>query len=217
MTENDKQNISWDQNLSRVTSFLTTNGQIQIQLCGLFITSIAFLTAFSEKIGGNSNKIFLYIVPIFSILIFSLSFRVYVWVSYQLTYLSIFGKNPKCLKKTCTYESYKELILKNGNNVVQIMKLLLIIIGTLRFLIYLPFRLNNIYYLYFLLYIITIPLSVFYASKAGTPWDLIAFYLFILFIVLLVSIKDYIYLEYFKKDIKNYYLTDIDEDIPIFD
>jgi hypothetical protein len=216
MVNENKYDICWDQNLSRVTSFLTTNGQIQIQLCGLFITSIAFLTAFSEKSGGHSNKIFLYIVPIFSILIFSLSLRVYIWVSYQLTYLSIFGRNPKTLKVLCTYESFKEMILINSRNIPRIIRILMIVFKSFIFLINIIFRLSNIYYLYFLLYIITIPLSVIYGGNSATPKYLIPVYTLALFAVILISIKDYVYLNYFLKDIKTHYINNHDQEIPNF-
>lgn len=140
--------------LERVTSYVTTNGMIQVTLCGLYATTIAVLVTLGEQNNALARyTIYAYIIPGFSFVVLTVSFNVYSWISQQLWYLRHCGRKPKVIQSAVTYEEWLEIRDRIWNEQPLHVRLSTTATRTLWFYVRIPFSMDNIYCYYFLLYI----------------------------------------------------------------
>ena len=146
-------NLLVEYSLNRATSFVNTNGMIEITLCGLYATTISVLVTISESQNLSIKPlVYGYIIPIFSFVIFTLATNVYSWIFEQLEY---YGQNRNEDVTFLTYEQCSQLtydfwMQKNWRKRVNLLSRELA-----HFLATFVFRMDNIYYYYFLIYVST--------------------------------------------------------------
>jgi len=155
----------WEKNLDRVTSFVTTNGLIQVTLCTAFPAALALLLTFAEPDAARRVYIFKYIIPSLSLVMLSLSANIYAWIFMQLWYLSHFGRHPSFLKVIPSYEQWKELIAHMWRRRPLENRIMTHTLFVLRFYFFMPLRIGNIYCYYFLLYIGSPIVAMLYVSS----------------------------------------------------
>lgn len=149
-------NLLVEYSLNRATSFVNTNGMIEITLCGLYATTISVLVTISESQNLSIKPlVYGYIIPIFSFVIFTLATNVYSWIFEQLEYLEYYGQRRNNNVAFFTYEqcsqmSYDFWIQKSTGKRVYLLSRELA-----NFLATFIFRMDNIYYYYFLIYVST--------------------------------------------------------------
>ena len=154
--------------LERAKDYCTTNGLIQVSLCGLFATAIAVLVAFGEQTGTSDvakNIVYGIIIPTFSFNVLTVSFKVYTWITEQLWYIAHFGRSPDKVKKFMSIEEWQALreeiwVKRHADVIVRAWK---IFWGIIDFYVCIPiagFLRDDIYCYYFLLYIVAPFLSL---------------------------------------------------------
>lgn len=163
--------LHWEYCQVRTTAYLTTNGQIEISLCGLFATTVAVLVTLGQaQTAKHEYATFSLIIPAFSLVVLLLASRVHVWIREQLEYSAIAGLHPSAHKVLPSLEEWKEECahewyrlpwrLRVGRSLFR---------GTIAYLL-LPCRTRDIYMSYFLIYIGVPLVSAVYATTRGTHW-----------------------------------------------
>lgn len=145
-----------ESSLARATSYVTTNGMIQVTLCGLFATTVSVLVALAEQGGSEAGPaVYRVLIPAFSFVILTVSFNVYSWVHEQLIYLSIFGRQQPDVAKVLSFEQWLELADEHFKQRPPGRRYVRMLWHIAKFYAGIPFRMNNIYCYYFLLYVAT--------------------------------------------------------------
>jgi hypothetical protein len=156
----------WEHCQLRNTAYLTTNGQIEISLCGLYGTVVAVLVTLGQGLLAKQNYVvFQLIIPGFSLLILVLSLKVYVWIREQLEYGAMAGLHPRYHQDFPSLEQWQSRCAEEWKLLSFQRRILLgIRYGTLSF-VSLPFQLREIYRYYFLLYISVGVVSSIYGAR----------------------------------------------------
>lgn len=163
--------VFWEQNQARVQGYVLTNGNIEITLCGLYATTVSVLIAFGQGPAAKQNfLVFQLVIPLFSLVVLSLSSNVYTWIRLQLEYLAIFSHHPKRLERTLTWEEWRAETSDRWHKFPVRRRAWLVVRDTVVCFATLPLRLNNIYRYYILLYVSVAIASItfpHYASHRG--------------------------------------------------
>lgn len=162
----------WTQCQTRVVGYLTTNGTLQIALCGMFATVAGILLSLADpsKNQAQFDRIFHYILPAFCCVMLSLSGNVYSWIEMQLAYIRHTGVNPVQLRFCPTYDQYKDLITMDWAKLPISRRIVISTLGVLFDFVLLPFKIGNIYCYYLALYIVSGILFLAYGHKCFQWW-----------------------------------------------
>ena len=161
----------WQQSQVRIAGYLTTNGLIQISLCGLFATTSGVLAALGQSlISKHDVTVFSIVIPIFGMAALVLSTNVYCWMEAQHAYLAIMGRHPRHLREMCTYEEYKRRLFECWDKMPLRQRFWKTTSQSGMALPLAPFRLKDIYHFYFFMYVATALGSEVYAYFHGAPW-----------------------------------------------
>ncbi|HEV2755931.1 MAG TPA: hypothetical protein VG318_09175 [Actinomycetota bacterium] len=161
--------IFWQSCQTRVAGYLTTNGLIEISLCGLYATTLAVLVALGQSQTDEGNYVvFNFIIPSFSLIVLSLSANVYTWIRLQIEYLAIVATHPTRLTCCLTYEEWKSAFTNHWARHPLRERRRRTITEAIRLYALLPLHVNNIYRYYFLIYTSSGLASMVYAVGNGT-------------------------------------------------
>lgn len=175
----------WAACQQRIAGYLTTNGLIEISLCGLYATSVAVLIAFGQSLADKHDYVvFNLLVPSFSLVVLTLAVNVYAWIRLQLEYLALISTHPEGLRHIPTYEQWKALCQTRWLACLRHQRISRLFVSSVQSLVLLPFKVRDIYHYYFLLYIATGFANLAYAASRGTPWQFLLLYTAIAWLLL---------------------------------
>ena len=155
----------WERCMDRATSYVTTNGTLQIYLCVLFATAIAALVTVG---GSNANlgaTIYGYVIPAFSLVVLMLSFNIYAWIAEQLLYLDHFGTYECFLRYRLSYEAFRTEISDTWKRLPWRRRELQYLGRVAAFMIRIPISMRDVYCYYFFIYLAAPYLSLAYVYE----------------------------------------------------
>lgn len=200
--------------LNRATSYVTTNGMIQVTLCGLFATTIAVLVALAEQTGSSSSPvIYSFVIPAFSFVILTVSLNVYSWITEQLTYLDWFGRSDSQIIQFRSFEEFLELTNGEWNKTGPVRKLWYITWKSFTFYALMPFRFNNIYCYYFFLYIVTPIVGIVYNGGVASIWPAVPIVIAIQLFLIGTGLRGFIVLNRVQSAVKTGLSDTLKEDV----
>ena len=163
--------IYWESCQSRVASYLTTNGQIAISVCGLYATTISVLV--TVGLSGDREPpaaIFSLVIPAFSVVLMTIGIRVYVWIKEQLEYSALAGLHPEKHAILLSFEEWRTECCREWSAMSLRKRFWLSLAEGLRVYLSFPFRFRDVYMYYFFIYSVTPALAAAYATTIGEPW-----------------------------------------------
>lgn len=146
----------WNQSLSRVVGYVTTNGTIQISICGMFATGVGILVALADprKDPDQFRRIYEFVLPTLCLIVLTLSTNVYGWIATQLAYVRYVGVSPDRLRTFPTYDEFKDLIASEWSALTLSRRIMASTVKGAWAFIRLPLAFKDIYCYYCLLYIL---------------------------------------------------------------
>lgn len=159
-------NLFWQVSLDRATSFVTTNGNIQVTLCGLYATATAvLLTVVQEESDATKALAFTYVIPTLSVIIYILSSNVYNWIVMQIKYISTYGTWEAYVGPVQSYEEWKGEVKTFWYSKNVLAREFRYFIDVFMFIIKMPLRTNHLYAYYFMIYLISPHASLAYINN----------------------------------------------------
>lgn len=152
----------WEKSMDRATSYVTTNGNLQIYLCVLFATAMAALVTAAGAKPDIAPIVYRYIIPVFSLVILMLAFNIYSWITEQLLYLEYFGSYEYFMRYRVSYEAFCSTVMAAWKGKSLVAREWKYAVRVLLFMLKVPISLHNLYCYYFLIYLAAPYLSVAY-------------------------------------------------------
>lgn len=187
--------------INRASIYLITNGTIHVTLCGLFATTIGVLIALAEQgVGVTRGHVYDVVIPVFSLVILTVSLNISTWVAEQITYLEWFGRERTAGQFLC-YEEFKEKIRDNWAARRRGKRYLDLVLDAAAFYLAIPVRMNNVYCYYFLLYAATPIVGLAYHNGTSATWPAIPALVAVQVALVAIGLRGYLVLNRVRDDL----------------
>ena len=192
-----QKDLFWEKNVDIVTTFLATNGQIQVALVTAYSTAIAFLTTWGSALQADTkNLIFGTVVPVFSLGILVLAINVYSWIGLQLKYLddaTHANANPSEFR---SYFEFRRKLNELWESMTLFERIKLSAKEGIWYYISMPTKIRDIYCYYFLIYIVAPLISLSYVECGKTLFYHIALLVLAQIVLVTYGLRDRFALQY---------------------